>query len=102
MASTATASPAERIHQKIERGERIVVIDLFCGAGGMSWGAAQALEEIAAEYDRPVGDLVDLHAVNHWAVAIETHERNHPWATHYHKSVQELKQSLSEVDQTDG
>jgi len=89
MSATAT-SPAQQIHQTIQAGEKVVAIDLFCGAGGMSWGLAQALEDIASQYDRPIEDLVELHAVNHDATAIETHQRNHPWADHYHKPVQQL------------
>jgi len=76
--------------QKIETGEKIVAVDLFCGAGGMSWGLAQALESIAENVDRPIQDIVELHAVNHWDRAIETHSENHPWAEHYHKPVQQL------------
>ena len=52
-----------------------LVADLFCGAGGSSTGARRAL---AAR-----GFAMDLVAVNHWDVAIETHSRNHPEARHY-------------------
>ena len=62
--------------------ERIVAVDLFCGAGGLSWGLAEACE------DR--NRAVDLIAVNHDEMAIATHERNHPWAEHYHAKVEEL------------
>ena len=57
-------------------------IDLFCGAGGLSWGLAQACERLDHE--------VQLAAVNHWDRAIETHEQNHLWADHYHAKVEEL------------
>ena len=50
------------------------VADLFCGAGGYSEGAEQAIEEI--------GGQIDLVAVNHWRRAIETHSVNHPQARH--------------------
>lgn len=46
------------------------VVDLFCGAGGLSTGLALACEQLDRE--------VKLAAVNHWDTAIETHERNHP------------------------
>ena len=49
--------------------------DLFCGAGGTSTGLAQACKSLR----RPVS----LVAVNHWATAVESHRRNHPWATHH-------------------
>ncbi len=48
--------------------------DLFCGAGGTSTGLYHACHAI--------GKKVDLLAVNHWKVAIETHAANHPGARH--------------------
>lgn len=57
-------------------------VDLFCGAGGTSTGLALAAERLGLE--------VDLLAVNHWATAIETHRRNHPWARHLCKSLHEV------------
>lgn len=50
------------------------VADLFCGAGGTSAGAVEAIEHLGFE--------VELTAVNHWPVAIATHEENHPGARH--------------------
>lgn len=51
------------------------VADLFCGAGGSSTGAEKAI--------RAIGGAMDLVAVNHWPLAIETHQKNHPSARHY-------------------
>lgn len=48
----------------------IRVADLFCGAGGLSTGAARAF--------RDLGLLFELIGVNHWDIAIETNRRNHP------------------------
>lgn len=48
--------------------------DLFCGAGGTSTGLRLAVEEL--------GLKLDLLVVNHWQVAIETHQANHPYAQH--------------------
>ena len=45
-----------------------LVADLFCGAGGTSTGATKAVEESGRE--------IDLVAVNHWPVAVETHKLN--------------------------
>ena len=51
------------------------VADLFCGAGGSSTGAAKAVAEI--------GGRMELVAVNHWPLAVATHQQNHPQARHY-------------------
>lgn len=48
------------------------IADLFCGAGGTSEGALEAVTFL--------GRKPELTAVNHWPVAIETHETNHPAA----------------------
>ncbi|RJQ10893.1 MAG: hypothetical protein C4551_01935 [Bacillota bacterium] len=52
-----------------------LVADLFCGAGGSSTGAEKAI--------RAIGGEMVLVAVNHWPVAVETHQKNHPTARHY-------------------
>lgn len=52
----------------------LLVADLFCGAGGSSSGAKRALARR--------GLRMDLVAVNHWNIAVETHQRNHPEARH--------------------
>jgi len=64
----------------------LTVVDLFAGAGGLSTGIARACENA----DLTPSDDVELHAVNHWEPAIQTHERNHPWADHYHAKIEEL------------
>lgn len=55
-------------------GKLIQAADLFCGAGGTSSGLYSACESIGAR--------VDLVAVNHWTIAVETHRANHPDARH--------------------
>ena len=50
------------------------VVDLFCGAGGLSTGLARACERLGM--DRPA-----LVAINHWTVAVQTHKLNHPCTT---------------------
>lgn len=57
--------------------------DLFCGAGGSSTGLWQA---VAA-----AGARLNLTAVNHWPIAVETHAANHPDARH-------LCESLDSID----
>jgi DNA (cytosine-5)-methyltransferase 1 len=56
--------------------------DLFCGAGGTSTGLLEAAHEL--------GVKMDLTAVNHWPVAIDTHTANHPAARHLCASVDSL------------
>ena len=51
-----------------------LVADLFCGAGGSSTGAMKAIADI--------GGQMDLVAINHWNIAVETHAANHPTARH--------------------
>ena len=60
-----------------------LVADLFCGAGGSSTGARRALASLGLQ--------MNLVAVNHWNVAIETHSRNHPEARHYCQDVNAVK-----------
>lgn len=53
---------------------RLQIADLFCGAGGTSTGALEAA--------RALGYTPELTAVNHWPVAIASHQANHPHARH--------------------
>jgi DNA (cytosine-5)-methyltransferase 1 len=53
----------------------IRVADLFCGAGGETGGIVDAAAD--------AGLSIDLAAVNHWQVAIETHKLNFPEARTY-------------------
>jgi DNA (cytosine-5)-methyltransferase 1 len=80
----------EQLMQIAKNGGKIVVIDLFCGAGGMSEGAAQALEEIASELDKDVEEFAELHAVNHDEEALRAHRKNHSWAIHYNTGIETL------------
>lgn len=50
------------------------IADLFCGAGGTSAGAVEAVLAL--------GRNPELTAINHWPRAIETHTANHPGARH--------------------
>lgn len=77
--------------QRIENGGTITAIDLFCGAGGMSEGLAQALESIADDVDRPVEDFAELHAVNHDDAALSSHSANHSWANHYNSDIRAIE-----------
>jgi DNA (cytosine-5)-methyltransferase 1 len=60
----------------------ITIADLFCGAGGTSDGALDAI--------RILGHRAQLTAINHWPVAIDTHTANHPEARHLCTSIDEV------------
>jgi DNA (cytosine-5)-methyltransferase 1 len=60
----------------------MTIADLFCGAGGTSTGALEAA--------RACGRTPQLTAVNHWPVAVATHEANHPEARHFCASLDAL------------
>lgn len=57
----------------MKKNSYITVTDQFCGAGGSSQGARKALDK--------VGGIVKL-ALNHWKLAIETHNSNFPETMH--------------------
>jgi DNA (cytosine-5)-methyltransferase 1 len=57
----------------------ITITDLFCGAGGSSSGAIQ------------VPGVQIRMAANHWKLAVETHQTNHPEADH----------DIADISQTD-
>lgn len=59
---------------KTTRQRSIECVDLFCGAGGTSTGLLRAADGL--------GLRVRLLAINHWQVAIDTHESNHPDVAH--------------------
>lgn len=61
----------------------IKAADLFCGAGGTSTGA-----QMAADL---AGVKLELTAINHWDVAIETHSANHPQARHLCADVNDVR-----------
>lgn len=60
----------------------IKAADLFCGAGGSSTGLKRVADAL--------GVRVDLTAVNHWPLAVETHAANHPEARHVCESLDSI------------
>jgi DNA (cytosine-5)-methyltransferase 1 len=68
----------------------VTIADLFCGAGGSSTGARIAL--------RSLGMSMDLLCVNHWNVAIDTHQINHPEARHYCQDLATLRPRIAVPD----
>jgi DNA (cytosine-5)-methyltransferase 1 len=60
-------------------------VDLFCGAGGSSTGMSLAAQECDMN--------LELLAVNHWELAVETHAANHPSAQHLCEAVDRIDPS---------
>jgi DNA (cytosine-5)-methyltransferase 1 len=59
----------------VSEGKMLIqAVDLFAGAGGTSTGLIQACKALRYE--------LHLTAINHWDVAISTHEMNHPGVDH--------------------
>lgn len=75
--ASAPSAPGERRlppRMGSDRRGTLEIADLFCGAGGTSTGAIQAATDL--------GYAPRLTAVNHWPIAVATHESNHPGARH--------------------
>ncbi len=58
------------------------IVDLFCGAGGISEGLMQAGKSLRVPFR--------LTAINHWDRAVETHQKNHPHARHLCQSIEQV------------
>ena len=65
------------------RSKPFIAVDLFCGGGGFSEGVARACERMGVKD-------VQLFAVNHWKLAVESHRKNHPWAKHYWSKINQV------------
>jgi len=76
--------------QRSQRSSGIRAIDLFCGAGGSSWGAQSAGIEIVAAFDL-------------WPLAGENYKENFPKAKFYpgrleKLRVKEIAEDLGKID----
>jgi DNA (cytosine-5)-methyltransferase 1 len=58
------------------------IVDLFCGAGGMTAGLLAAADRLRLR--------VNFTAVNHWDTAINSHSLNHPGVRHLCEPVENL------------
>lgn len=58
---------------------KLRIADMFSGAGGASSGSIRAAKALGYE--------VELTAINHWPVSVETHELNHPGSRHFTTSL---------------
>jgi len=63
--------------------KKVLAADLFCGAGGTSTGLRQACHTM--------GLKLDLIAINHWPIAVETHSRNHPDVRHVCAAIESVE-----------
>jgi len=61
---------------------KIQIADLFCGGGGETTGIVQAAQA--------AGLRIDLAAVNHWQIAVDTHRMNYPDARTYCQDIATL------------
>lgn len=62
--------------------KKILAADLFCGAGGASVGLRRACKRL--------GLPLELLAINHWPIAVETHTLNHPGVRHMCEAVERI------------
>jgi DNA (cytosine-5)-methyltransferase 1 len=69
---------------------RIVIVDLFCGAGGFSEAATSAVAELRERYPDVEIEIVH-YAINCWDVALKTHAINHPDAIRLCQRVEMVK-----------
>lgn len=60
----------------------IRAVDMFCGAGGASTGLVRACQQL--------GLALDLLAINHWPIAVETHTLNHPGVRHLCEAIERV------------
>lgn len=67
----------------------VTAADLFCGAGGTSTGLVEAVQALEAAHGVTI--RLNIVAVNHWPVAIETHSANHKFAQHHCNSLTGVK-----------
>ena len=64
-------------------GNKLNIVDMFCGGGGESTGLIEAAHDYNFE--------VNMSAINHWERAIETHAKNYPFAEHRCENVQHIE-----------
>jgi DNA (cytosine-5)-methyltransferase 1 len=62
--------------------ENLVIVDMFCGAGGTGQGIKETLEEL--------GLKARMFAIDHWQVAVSTHAKNIPEAEHICEPIEKV------------
>lgn len=76
-------------HPPLVRAKRTIrAVDMFCGGGGTSTGLAFAVQAMREALGQDIE--LDLTAINHWEMAIESHKVNHPWAKHLQENVENI------------
>ncbi len=73
-----------------------VFMDLFCGGGGTTEGVLLGL----AALNVPNSDL-EVIAINHWQLAIDTHSANHPFVKHRCASLGQIADPAQLVSRKD-
>jgi DNA (cytosine-5)-methyltransferase 1 len=68
--------------ETVDNKRQIVSIDLFCGAGGFSEGVKRACSGLGYELQHG--------AVNHWDIAVQSHQANHSDAVQFHSRIEQL------------
>ncbi|WP_192242905.1 DNA cytosine methyltransferase [Mesorhizobium silamurunense] len=69
--------------------KKLLIADLLCGAGGSTTGCIRALLELGWTMEQII-----VTCVNHWPVAIDTHQRNYPEARHYVQDIATVRPHL--------
>ena len=75
--ATSTIAPSVGYARPIVPWNGLTVTDLFCGAGGSSSGLVEAGYRVVI-------------AANHWALAIESHQINHPDTDHSQADISQV------------
>lgn len=73
-----------RLPQEIDLKTEAIIVDLFCGTGGVSWG----FENVEDAFG--VKTFKVIYCVNHDKIAIESHIMNHPNAIHAVEDIRTL------------
>lgn len=82
-----TIKPKKR---KVEKEEEFDFADFWCGGGGTTTGAEEAIEEYLVKTGKKDRTIVRITGVNHWILAATTYSTNHPNARVYCKAVDSL------------
>lgn len=82
---TVTTPAISTVHPQVplDKAPQFLVIDLFCGMGGSSYGIEQA-----RSFNGKVAKVIAC--VNHDSLAIQSHALNHPGAEHFIEDIRTI------------